>query len=74
MMRYPSQFRRFWDKKVIVEERKGSKTYVGLLCGEDPFYIYLRDVTILFEGKKTKTSELALWKGKIGELRFPSEE
>ena len=73
-MRYPLQFRRFWDQRVIIEERKGTKTYVGLVCGEDPFYLYLRDVTILVDGKKTKTSELALWKGKIGELRLLPEE
>jgi len=69
-MGYPTQFRKFLGKKVIVEARKSKKTYVGELVGEDAYYIYLEGVKIVVDGHKSETSELALWKGRIGEVRL----
>lgn len=73
-MGYPAQFRWAWGKRVIIEARRKKRTYVGTLIGEDPHYIYLEEVTILIDGKKTETPELALWKGRIGELKLTEEE
>ena len=69
-MGYPFQFRVFWNQKVIVEDRDFKKSYVGILTGEDPFYIYLENVVIIIDGKPTETPKLALWKGRIGEVKL----
>ena len=74
-MGFPVQFKKFWSRRVIVEERKRDRSYVGLMVGEDPHFVYLEDVVILVNGKQTKTVEMALWKGRIGSIRLaPSDK
>lgn len=60
----------FLGKRVIVEAKRGKRRYEGWLIGEDKHYLYLEDVRIFTNGRMTRAPEVALWKGRIGEIRI----